>query len=113
MSTSSGGMSWGTTVIIFLLCLILWGFADFYGDYKKNNMSEQEKAELVLNHKSQVVIKEQQANDEQRLLASSFKDVKSEEKITWVLVQLLNSVFAQIALIFVVVAGGGWWYIRK
>lgn len=38
MSNSNEGMSWGTTIIICMLGMILWTLADIYGEYKKRGI---------------------------------------------------------------------------
>lgn len=113
MSVKNGGLSFGMFAVIWLLLMILWLGSDFLAEYKKNNMTEQDKAELVLQQKTEAAIKEREANDEQRLISSSFKDVKGDEVPLWVLAKLMNSDVAKIVLIFVLVAGFGVWYKNK
>lgn len=91
---------------ILLLSMGLWLAADFYGEYKKNNLSEQAKMELIQ--------KEEEENKAlSALLRMNFSDVRAEDKPRWVVQSVISNDLARILIALVAIAGIGWFYLVK
>lgn len=102
-----------STLVILLLCGILWLTADFYGEYKKNNLTEHEKSELMVKESNDALINERRAIETQQLMSMKFSEVESQDKPTWIFEQLQNSLAARFAIAALLVGGFGFWYMRR
>ena len=102
-----------STIVIFLLCAILWLLADFYGEYKKNNITEQEKSELIAKESNDALVNERRSIEIQQLMSMSFSEVEFQDKPTWIFEQLQNSLAARLAIVALLIGGFGFWYMRR
>lgn len=102
-----------STLVICLLCAILWLLADFYGEYRKNNLTEQEKSELVAKESSEALINELRSIEKQQLISKKFSEVEFKSKPTWIFEQLQNSLAARFAIVALLIGGFGFWYMRR
>ena len=102
-----------STLVILLLCAILWLAADFYGEYKKNNLTEQEKSELIAKESNDALVNERRSIEIQKLMSMSFSEVEFQDKPTWIFEQLQNSLAAKLAIASLLVGGFGFWFIRR
>lgn len=99
-------VSYTNLVIIVLLSIGIWLGADFYGEYKKSNLTEQDKIELML--------KTEAENKEiTTLLKTDFSDVRTEDKARWVMESVKNSLVARFVIAFAAIAGFGAFYLMR